>query len=136
VEGNASIPDLLAAFVEPNDPAVATILRKASDLLRAQGKPDGLEGYQASSKQRLWEQAAAVWSAVCSLDIRYVNPPPSFEREGQRIRPPRQILEERLASGHRRFSVIAGAAVAVEEFGNLVARGRQADDRELRVQTR
>jgi hypothetical protein len=39
-------------------------------------------------------------------------------------------------SGHRRFSVIAGAAVAVEEFGNLVAGGRQADDRELRVQTR
>ncbi|MHB0709360.1 hypothetical protein ACX4M1_05820 [Roseomonas mucosa] len=37
--GNGSIPDLLAAFVEPNDPAVATILRKASDLLRAQGKP-------------------------------------------------------------------------------------------------
>jgi very-short-patch-repair endonuclease len=96
--GNASIPDLLAAFVEPNDPAIATVLRKASDLLRLQGKPDGLEGYQATNKQRLWEQAAAVWSAVCSLDIRYVNPPPSFEQQGQRIRPPRQILEERLGT--------------------------------------
>lgn len=96
--GNGSIPDLLAAFVEPNDPAVAIILRKASDLLRAQGKPDSLEGYQATSKQRLWEQAAAVWSAVCSLDIRYVNPPPSFETEGQRVRPPRQIMEERLGT--------------------------------------
>ncbi len=96
--GNGSIPDLLAAFVEPNDPAVAGILRKASDLLRAQGKLDSLEGYQAKAKERLWEQAAAVWSAVCSLDIRYVNPPPSFERDGQRIRPPRQILEERLGT--------------------------------------
>jgi very-short-patch-repair endonuclease len=96
--GNGSIPDLLAAFVEPNDPAVAGILRKASDLLRAQGKSDSLEGYQAKTKERLWEQAAAVWSAVCSFDIRYVNPPPSFERDGQRIRPPRQILEERLGT--------------------------------------
>ncbi len=96
--GNSAIPDLLAAFVEPNDPAVATVLRKASDLLRQQGKPDSLEGYQATSRQRLWEQAAAVWSAVCSLDIRYVNPPPSFEQEGQRIRPPRQVLEERLGT--------------------------------------
>ncbi|MBL6459278.1 DUF3320 domain-containing protein [Belnapia sp. T6] len=96
--GNASIPDLLAAFVEPNDPAIAGVLRKASDLLRKQSKPDGLEGYQATTKQRLWEQAAAVWSAVCSLDIRYVNPPPSFEQEGQRIRPPRQLLEERLGT--------------------------------------
>jgi hypothetical protein len=33
--GNVSIPDLLAAFVEPNDPEVPGILRKASDLLRA-----------------------------------------------------------------------------------------------------
>jgi very-short-patch-repair endonuclease len=96
--GSAAIPDVLAAFVEPNDPAVPVVLRKASDLLRAQSKPDSLEGYQATSKQRLWEQAAAIWSAVCSLDIRYVNPPPSFEREGQRIRPPSQVLHERLAT--------------------------------------
>ncbi|MHB0709359.1 DUF3320 domain-containing protein [Roseomonas mucosa] len=39
-----------------------------------------------------------MWSAVCSLDIRYVNPPPSFEVEGQRVRPPRQIMEERLGT--------------------------------------
>ena len=96
--GNRSIPDILAAFVEPNDTAVASVIHKASDLLRAQGKPDCLEGHQATSKQRLWEQAAAVWSAVCSLDIRYVNPPPSFEQFGQRIRPPRQILNERLGT--------------------------------------
>jgi very-short-patch-repair endonuclease len=96
--GSAQISDLLAAFVEPNDPAVPRILRKASDLLRAQGKPDGIEGYQATSKARLWEQINAIWSAVCSLDIRYVNPPPSFEKTGQRIRPPRQIMEERLGT--------------------------------------
>ncbi len=96
--GNAAIPDLLAAFVEPNDPAVPAVLRAASDRLRAAGKPDGLEGYQATTKARLWEQAAALWSAVCALDIRYVNPPPSFEETGQRVCPPRQIVAEQLAT--------------------------------------
>lgn len=96
--GATSMLDLLAAFVEPNDPAVPRILRTASDLLRAEGKRDGLEGYQSGTKERVWEQAAAIWSAVCSLDVRYVNPPPSFELHGQRIRPPRQIMDERLAT--------------------------------------
>ncbi|MGD0108094.1 MAG: hypothetical protein ABSC06_29285 [Rhodopila sp.] len=44
--GSAGIPDILAAFVEPNDPAVAELLRLTSDRLRMAGKPDGLEGYQ------------------------------------------------------------------------------------------
>jgi len=96
--GSVEIPDILAAFVESNDPAVAKILHLASDQLRAQGRADGLEGYQATTKARIWEQAEALWRAVCSLDIRYVNPPPSFERVGQRIRPPRQIFEERLGT--------------------------------------
>jgi very-short-patch-repair endonuclease len=96
--GTGGIPDILAAFVEPNDPAVAKILRLASDQLRALGKCDSLEGYQAATKARLWEQADAIWRAICSLDIRYVNPAPSFEQTGQRIRPPRQIFDERLGT--------------------------------------
>ena len=96
--GTGGIPDLLAAFVEPNDPAVAPLLRRASDQLRADGRPDGLEGAQATTKVRIWEQMEALWRAVCGLDIRYVNPPPSFEQTGQRIRPPRQVVADRLAT--------------------------------------
>jgi very-short-patch-repair endonuclease len=95
--GTRGVPDLLAAFVEPNDPEVATLLRLASDQLRARGKPDALEGYQATTKARIWEQVEALWRAVCALDIRYVNPPPSFDN-GQRIRPVRQVVRERLAT--------------------------------------
>ena len=95
--GTAGIPDILAAFVRPNDPAVARIARAASDLLRADGRPDGLEGYQGT-KARVWEQAQAIWGAVCRLDIRYIVPPPSFVGGGQRIRSPGQIVEDRLAT--------------------------------------
>jgi hypothetical protein len=95
--GTRSIPDILAAFVQPNDPAVTRIARQASDLLRQSGKPDGMEGYQ-QSKARAWEQAQAIWGAVCRLDIRYINPPPSFVAGGQRIRSPERIVEERLGT--------------------------------------
>ena len=95
--GTAGIPDILAAFVQPNDPAVARILHQASDLLRAGGKTDSFEGYQGT-KTRVWEQAQAIWNAVCGMDLRYVTPPPSFVGGGQRIRTARQIGEERLAT--------------------------------------
>ena len=95
--GTLGIPDILAAFVQPNDPAVAAILHAASDLLRHSGKVDSFEGYQGN-KTRVWEQAQAMWNAVCRMDIRYINPPPSFVAGGQRIRTARQITEERLAT--------------------------------------
>ncbi len=95
--GTAVIPDILAAFVQPNDPAVASILHAASNLLRANGKEDSFEGYQGN-KTRVWEQAQALWNAVCRMDIRYINPPPSFVAGGQRIRGARQIAEERLGT--------------------------------------
>ena len=95
--GTAGIPDILAAFVQPNDPAVARILRGASDLLRASGKADSFEAYQGS-KTRVWEQAQAIWTAVCRMDLRYVSAPRSFVGGGQRIRTARQLGEERLAT--------------------------------------
>ena len=64
--GSAGIPDILAAFVEPNDPAIATLLKMTSDHLRMAGRPDGLEGYQAPSKGRIWEQIEALWRAVAA----------------------------------------------------------------------
>ncbi len=96
--GVAGIPDILAAFVLPNDPAVARILLTASNMLRAGKLSDQLEGYQSASKVRVWEQAATVWGAVCALDLRYINPPPSFEQNGQRVRLPSQVVDDQLAT--------------------------------------
>ena len=95
--GLSGIPDILAAFVLPNDSAVARILRSASDILRQAGQSPSLEGYQGD-KTRVWAQAQAIWNAVCGLNITYINPPTSFVESGQRVRLPGQILEERLAT--------------------------------------
>ena len=95
--GLSGMPDILAAFVLPNDPAIARILKSASEVLRQANQSPGLEGYQGD-KKRVWAQAQAIWNAICALDISYINPPASFVEHGQRIRLPSQVVEERLAT--------------------------------------
>ncbi|MBB5017183.1 very-short-patch-repair endonuclease [Chitinivorax tropicus] len=96
--GSESMPGLLAAFVMPNDPAVDGVLRQTSDVLRRSGQPDAIEGYQRGERQRVWEIAAAIWSALCQQSIRSVLPPASFEYGGQKVRPPGNVLEHRVAT--------------------------------------
>ena len=96
--GASSMPELLAAFVMPNDPAVDRVLKAASELLRRAGKKDGIDGYTGKSRTRVWELASAIWSAVSGLGISYALPPASFESQGQKIRAPSAILDSRLAT--------------------------------------
>lgn len=96
--GAGYMPELLAAFSMPNDPAVDRVLRDASLILRKAGKPDGIDGYKAGSRQRVWEIASAIYTAICNLGISYSVPPASFERDGQKIRLPSHILENRVAT--------------------------------------
>ncbi len=96
--GGAAMPELLAAFVMPNDPAVSRLLKSASDVLRRAGRPDGLDGYTGGSRERVWELASAMWSAVTALRLSYALPPPSFELQGQKVRPPGTVVEAGLAT--------------------------------------
>ncbi|SMF76552.1 Protein of unknown function [Tistlia consotensis] len=96
--GAGYMPELLAAFSMPNDRAVDRVLHDASLALRKAGKPDGLDGYKSGSRQRVWEVVSAIYTAVANLGITYAVPPASFERDGQKIRLPNQILENRVAT--------------------------------------
>ena len=96
--GSGYMPELLASFSMPNDPAIDRVLHNASMLLRKAGKPDGLDGYASGSRQRVWEVASAIYTAIANLGIAYAVPPASFERDGQKIRLPSQILEGRVAT--------------------------------------
>lgn len=96
--GISSLPEILAAFIRPNDPAVETILRSAAELLAQDGRQAAIEGYLSNSRERVWEIASAIWSAICSLGLTYVVPPASFEQEGQKIRSPSHIVIKRLAT--------------------------------------
>src|SRR6185437_14275419 len=66
--GLAGAPELIAAFVRPNDPAVDAILRKAADKLAAANAPRELDGYRSGKRTRVMQIAAAIWTAL--LDER------------------------------------------------------------------
>lgn len=96
--GSQAAPELLAAFVRPNEPAVDAILRDAQTRLAAAGKSGAIDGYRSGTRKRAWELAGAIWSALAARGIGYVLPPASFERDGQKIRAPGDIVERRLAT--------------------------------------
>lgn len=96
--GAGYMPELLAAFSMPNDPAVDRIIHDASKVLRRAGKMDSIDGYESGSRSRVWEIAGAIYAAVANLGISYSIPPASFERDGQKIRLPSQILQGGVAT--------------------------------------
>lgn len=96
--GNQYMPELLAAFCTPNDPAVDRILGKASQVLRKAGKADSIDGYRGGNRQRVWELASAIYSAIVHQQIGYALPPSSFERNGQKIRSPGAIDDSKVAT--------------------------------------
>lgn len=96
--GVSAMPELLAAFCMPNDPAVDRVLKAASAVLRRAGKKDGIDGYESQSRSRTWELTSAIWSAVCSFKLSYALPAASFEQQGQKIRTPGLILDNGVAT--------------------------------------
>lgn len=96
--GAGFMPELLAAFSLPNDPAIDKILRDASEILRQAGKDDHINGYKSRSRQRVWEIASAIYTAIANLGLSYAAPPASFESDGQKIRLPSQILKGKVGT--------------------------------------
>ena len=84
--GYASHPELLAAFVTPNHPALSPILSDAARLLGQWTDDPSLDGYQTRDPNRALSQAAAIYAAIQSRGIVYCVPPASFEESGQRVR--------------------------------------------------
>ena len=96
--GVRDMAQILAAFVSPNDPAVAHVLKDAARLLERAGHDGSMNGYQSGDPRRAYMLAGAIWSAVTGLALTYAEPPASFEKEGQKIRGPSRIIGEGLAT--------------------------------------
>lgn len=89
------IPEALAAFVRPNDPAINELVDAASELLAQRTGSPSLQGYQAGP-ERIHLIAEAIYDALAAMQIRYLEPPPSFETTGQRIRSHTTVLTGRV----------------------------------------
>ena len=96
--GAAYMPELLAAFTMPNDPAISKILKSAGESLRSAGEQPYIDGYQSRQRSRVWQITSAIWSAISSRRLVYAEPPASFENQGQKVRTPSEVLETGLAT--------------------------------------
>jgi very-short-patch-repair endonuclease len=95
--GLSHLPDLVAAFVQPNELAIDRLLKQTAQVLRDAGKSPALNGYQGGAK-RAWELASALWTAVAGLGLDYALPPASFEHRGQKVRSTSQVLDARIGT--------------------------------------
>ncbi len=86
---------LLASFVLPNDPAVLAVLHAAAGHLETATGTRALDGYQAGLRQAVVNQVQAIWLAMVELGIAYLSPPPSFERQGQKVMRPAEVTRSR-----------------------------------------
>src|SRR5690606_21292120 len=91
-------PEMTAAFVTPNHPRVAVLLQVARAALGAISNRDALDGYQSGSRQRAAQIAEACFNAATTQNFGYINPPASFERDGQRVRLVDRLCRERLGT--------------------------------------
>ncbi len=94
----------LPSFVLPSDPAVAQIIDAAQKYLEAYGgSGSGFDGYQSVTTTDDGEeldgvdhQVQAIWHTLYhDFDLKYVNPPPTYTEDAQRLRTPSRIIEER-----------------------------------------
>lgn len=95
--GLSGTPEMVAAFVQPNEPAIERVLKRTAEALRASGKDSALNGYDKGATHA-WELTAALWSAVTSMKLDYALPPASFELRGQKVRSAAQIADSGLAT--------------------------------------
>ncbi|MFH5836605.1 DUF4011 domain-containing protein [Proteiniclasticum sp. C24MP] len=97
-QGMDTMPEVLAAFVTPNHPAIDNILVEASHILKESGKDPSFEGYQSGDVNRVREQVHAVFTALRNQQITYIGPPASFVARGQRIRLSSEVLEKKMGT--------------------------------------
>ncbi|MEO8216223.1 MAG: DUF3320 domain-containing protein [Acidobacteriota bacterium] len=96
--GISSLPEILSAFVLPNHPAVAMVLKEAATILEKWTGDPSLAGYQHRDPRRVYTMTAAVYAALVGLRLIYINPPASFESQGQRVRLPEHVLATQMGT--------------------------------------
>ncbi len=112
--GGDEFPEMLAAFVTPNHPAIEALLVEAGRLLREWTGDSGISGYQSRSPARAKAIVAAIYSAMAARRIGYINPPASFESGGQKVRLADQVLDGKLGTC---LDLALVLAAAIEQAG-------------------
>ncbi|MBI5590755.1 MAG: hypothetical protein HY881_09755 [Deltaproteobacteria bacterium] len=126
--GVSSLPEIIAAHVLPNDPAVERILADASKLLLEKTKDGSLSGYQSGDPRRAYIQAAGIYFASARQKISYINPGERDPktRTAEEICPEEianaaaQVLTLHISMGHDDLAREAANVFGITRLGNKV----------------
>ena len=88
--------EMLAAFVQPNHPALPALVSEAAQILE-QATGSGALAVSHATGDRIDQIVAAVFTAVHDRDIFYAQPPASWGY-GQKVRTPGDVLTDRLGT--------------------------------------
>ncbi|MHC6219826.1 DUF3320 domain-containing protein [Arthrobacter sp. MMS24-S77] len=109
IAGNGLVSyEFLAAYVQPHHPAIGRLVSEAADLLSAATGSSSLGGYTEGS-DRVDEIVFALSQAASNRNIRYSLPPTNWGVQGQTVRTPEQVLEDRLGTCLDTTIVLAAA---------------------------
>lgn len=96
--GISSLPELLAAFITPNHPEIAKIIRRASFFLEKWTGNPSFDAYQSKNPNRVRKQMGAIYESISEMQLTYCIAPASFEEQGQRVRLVDAIINFKLAN--------------------------------------
>lgn len=87
--------DVTAAFVQSNSPSLGLVMKPATKRLKQSAGSTSFCGYQRQDPAYVKQMLEAIHDALeKDLGITYINPPPSFEMTGQKIRLVADTLEQ------------------------------------------
>lgn len=95
--GISTYPEILASFVTPNHPAIAPIIKRASEILDTWSINGAIDGYLSGSPEKVKYLMAAIFEAIKEYQVSYCWLPASYSAGGQRIRLAHTILGGKLA---------------------------------------
>lgn len=96
--GMTTMPELIAAFVMPNHPAVAKVIHEAGSYLEKWTGRRSFDAYQSKNPNIVRYQAAAIYSALRDYQIAYCVAPASFDEVGQRVRLADAVMGTRMGN--------------------------------------
>jgi len=100
--------EMLAAFVIPQHPAIASLLSGAAQILQQRTGNPVIAGYQ-SGAERVDETVRAIFEAMQAQAIRFVTAPANWTDSGQQIRDPAEVLHGRQGTALDTTVVLAAA---------------------------
>ena len=96
--GTDCYPQLLASFITPNHPCIASVVKRAAGHLNRLSGTSDFVGYMCGSHDGVRIQIEAIYHALKEEDLSYVLVMPSYEERGQRIRFANEVIASKLGN--------------------------------------